>query len=196
MDWLAWIYRKLALPRLNSNNTIFHQFCFLVHLDVVNITKKFCKYNQIRALTALDLSTKQFFAVLVSRHPTPTDDEITSGLARLCKKFAFFPAQINVDRGGVFKGPNFKELVRKITGTEVQIISGCPNLEAQNGNLKRIVQGVVGIINSKLLDPGNCSGQPFLEVFEKVTEALTPDSGINEKNIISSLLDLHERFHI
>jgi len=77
MDWLAWIYRKLALPRLNSNNTIFHQFCFLVHLDVVNITKKFCKYNQIRALTALDLSTKQFFAVLVSRHPTPTDDDWT-----------------------------------------------------------------------------------------------------------------------
>ena len=156
---------------------------------------KFCKYNQIRALTALDLSTKKFYAVLVSRHPAPTDEEITNGLARLCQKFAFFPAQINVNFGWVFKGPIFKELVRKITGTEVQTIGVCP-LAARKGNLKRIVQGVVGIGNIKLLDPGNCSDQPFLEVFEKVTEALNPDSEINEKNIISSLHDLHERFHI
>ena len=85
---------------------------------MVNITKKFCNYNQIRALTAIDLSTKKFYAVLVSRHPNPTDDEITSGLARLCQKFGFFPAQINVDRGEVFKGTKFKELVRRINGNK------------------------------------------------------------------------------
>lgn len=162
---------------------------------MVNLTKKFCSYNQIRALTAIDLSTKKFYAVLISRHPNPTDDEITSGLARLCQKFGFFPAQINVDRGAVFTGTKFKELVRRITGTEAQAIGGCPNLEVRNGNLKRVVQGVVGVSNRKLLKPGNCLSQPFVEVFERVTEALNPSSGINEAQIISSLHDLRERFH-
>lgn len=108
----------------------------------------------MRVLTALNLITKQFYAVLLSRRPEPTDEEMANALARLCKNFALYPARISTDNDPVFEGYYFNDLVQNITGNDVKVLKFNTYLLRRNERLIKIVQAVVGENNKKLINPG------------------------------------------